>query len=133
MGTMQLNRITHLQCCQQVVICRGIPHILLNSSGKSLGHNHVRSCLLFSFCFLVDDFESRFSFNTDLPPPEPYVETAKTYPSKNTKRSKCYLWCKENTEINLVNGFSIKLKVAGSPTVAPIREKYKEIVNTSPL
>ena len=37
--------------------------------------------------FLLDDFESRFQFNTDLPPPEPFVDTAKTYPSKNPKKT----------------------------------------------
>jgi len=50
-------------------------------------------CYLFdiqslSFPFsLAEDFESRFSFSSDLPPPEAYVETAKTYPSKNPKKS----------------------------------------------
>jgi len=37
--------------------------------------------------FSEEDFESRFSFSSDLPPPEAYVETAKTYPSKNPKKS----------------------------------------------
>ena len=39
-------------------------------------------------CFgsFPDDFESRFSFSKDLPSPEPYVETTRTYPSKNPKK-----------------------------------------------
>jgi len=34
-----------------------------------------------------DDFESRFQFSMDLPPPEPFVDTTKTYPSKNPRKS----------------------------------------------
>ena len=36
----------------------------------------------------LDDFEARFSFNTDLPPPEPYKDFQKTYPSQNKNRVK---------------------------------------------
>ncbi|CAB4038830.1 Hypothetical predicted protein, partial [Paramuricea clavata] len=34
------------------------------------------------------DFEKRFNFNTDLPPPEPYKDFLKTYPSKNKTKEK---------------------------------------------
>ena len=58
----------------------------MSSTGSYSATYLTFSLLLFPFS-LVEKLESRFSFNSDLPPPEPYVETAKTYPSKNPKKS----------------------------------------------
>ena len=41
----------------------------------------------FTFAF-ADDFEKRFTFNTDLPAPEPYKDFPKTYPSENKTKGR---------------------------------------------
>ena len=41
--------------------------------------------IFIKYFLFADDFEKRFNFNTDLPPPEPYKDFLKTYPSKREK------------------------------------------------
>ena len=70
-------------------------HVLLIISMLSL---HVIFCFFFLLPSPVtdtDDFENRFPFHTDIPPPERWTPGPKLYPSKNKNTSAAgeHSWC----------------------------------------
>ena len=48
-------------------------------------YRFVDFTLMLRILIVFSDFESRFKFRMDFPPPEPYKDTPKTYPSKTSR------------------------------------------------